>query len=360
VAEVSRRLRSSVILSGLALAMSVLASGCGAGTGMSSQSAGHAAPSGGPGAAAASAAPPASTPAATPITISIPTAGGPSSIPLFVAQDLGLFEKHGLKATVTVMSNEASSMAALSNGDVTFSAAIGSAARAAERGLPVRVVMDFANSPTFVLVGDKGVSSVAALKGKTVALYSPGSTGSEVGAALMADDGLRPGDYKVAYAGPNPAHIALLKAHKVAATLIDAPTVVPLIHEGYPLLDNATQKVELPEAGLAASLTVIRDHPDWVRRAVAALADATQLVRTQKNVVVPVIAKHLKESAADAAEGYDLIHSVWTADGRPTPGALRFEFQSDVHDLKLKQTPNADQIYDLSFLPAGGTSTGGA
>jgi hypothetical protein len=57
-----------------------------------------------------------------------------------------------------------------------------------------------------------------------------------------------------------------------------------------------------------------------------------------------------KPSQEDGALIYDSVHSPWALDGRPTPGATKFEFDIDQRDMELKEPPGPEQVYDFSLL----------
>jgi hypothetical protein len=60
--------------------------------------------------------------------------------------------------------------------------------------------------------------------------------------------------------------------------------------------------------------------------------------------------KQLSLSQEDAASIYDAVHSAWALDGRPTPGATKFEFEIDQRDMGLKEPPKPEQVFDFSVL----------
>ena len=47
---------------------------------------------------------------------------------------------------------------------------------------------------------------------------------------------------------------------------------------------------------------------------------------------------------------YDAVHSARALDGRPTPGATKFEFEIDQRDMGLKEPPRPEQVFDFSLL----------
>src|SRR5262245_46358675 len=69
---------------------------------------------------------------------------------------------------------------ALLSGDVDYSGAGGSGMRAAIKGAPVKGIMFQADKVTFYLVADPGIRNAADLKGKRIAIGSPGDTQDRV------------------------------------------------------------------------------------------------------------------------------------------------------------------------------------
>src|ERR687897_68117 len=76
---------------------------------------------------------------------------------IYVAKHLGIFESYGFDARVLVLEPRAA-IAAMLTGDLEFYTAIGSTARAALRGVPVRVGLVALNRPDFMLVASKEIS----------------------------------------------------------------------------------------------------------------------------------------------------------------------------------------------------------
>lgn len=94
---------------------------------------------------------------------------------IYVAKHLGLFEAHGYDARVLVLEPRAG-LAAMLAGELDFYSAVGSTARAALRGVPVRVGLVSLNRPDFVLVATKDITTIEQLKGKVIGGYTPQGT----------------------------------------------------------------------------------------------------------------------------------------------------------------------------------------
>jgi hypothetical protein len=94
---------------------------------------------------------------------------------IYVADAKGFFKEEGLDNETVVISGPLS-IAALLSGDVDYSGAGGSGMRAALKGAPIKGIMFQANRVTFFLVVDPSIRSASDLKGKKIAIGSPGDT----------------------------------------------------------------------------------------------------------------------------------------------------------------------------------------
>jgi ABC-type nitrate/sulfonate/bicarbonate transport system substrate-binding protein len=108
------------------------------------------------------------------LTASYPSVTG-NMAPLWIAQDLRLFEKHGLEVTLVNIPSGFISVNALISGDIQVAAASSSAAiTSALRGAPVVIVATFGPTP-YKVVANASIASLQALKGKTIGSSRPGS-----------------------------------------------------------------------------------------------------------------------------------------------------------------------------------------
>jgi len=266
---------------------------------------------------------------------------------IYVAKQLGIFESHGFDARVLVLEPRAA-LAALLTGDLEFYTAIGSTARAALRGVPVRVGLIALNRPDFMLVASKEIANIEQLRGKTIGGYTAQGTVNVVLGELLRRKGLRPEDYKVINAGT--ARAAALASGNVPAALVNSVETVRLVKQGFRVLARAADELEIPQSGLGFSLASLQAKRDVLRPAAQAVLDAIRLIATQKEKTVAVLMKQLALSQDEAAYVYDGMHGGWALDGKPTPGALKLEFELDQRDMGLKELPKLEQVYDFSLL----------
>jgi NitT/TauT family transport system substrate-binding protein len=295
---------------------------------------------------------PASAPAATPAPlVSVHLAQpnlAPSSTHLYVGQALGIFEKHGLAPELSVLGNAPAALAGLQAGEVEFYTGVGTAARGALRGLPIRVVLVANDRSDWQLMGAKGIRSVDDLRGKIVGGYGPQTSVSTVLVELLRRRGLEPDAYVLRDVGV--ARAAALANDQVAGTLLNSSEWIPLMKEGYPALAYAGAEVEMPQTGLSTSTALLQDRRDFVQRVAAAVLESIAAASSQKDVTVAVMAQTFSVSPEDAAMVYDLLQEGWRRSGQPSPAALQFDEEIDQRDLQLPEPVRPEQIYDFSLV----------
>jgi ABC-type nitrate/sulfonate/bicarbonate transport system substrate-binding protein len=266
---------------------------------------------------------------------------------IYVAKQLGIFESYGYDARVLVLEPRAG-LAAMLAGELDFYSAIGSTARAAMRGLPVRVGLVSLNRPDFVLVARKDITTIEQLKGKVIGGYTPQGTVNVVLGEVLRRKGLKPDEYKVVNAGT--ARAAALSSGTVEVAMLNSVETVRMVKQGFHALARAGDELELPQSGLGMSVASMQSKREFLRPAVQAVVDAIRIIVNQKEKTVPVLMKQLALSQEEAAYVYDGLFKGWALDGKPTANAMKLEFELDQRDMGLKELPKPEQVFDFSLL----------
>jgi ABC-type nitrate/sulfonate/bicarbonate transport system substrate-binding protein len=204
------------------------------------------------------------------------------------------------------------------------------------------------NRSDFMLVANKDIRSIEEIRGKIVGGYTPQGTVNVVLGEMLRRKGLRPDEYKVINAGT--ARAAALMSGNVPVTLVNSVETVKLVKQGFHVLARAADELELPQSGLGMSVASIQSRREFLRPAVQAVLEAIRVIATSKEKTLPVLMKQLSLNHEEAGYVYDAIRNGWALDGKPTPGAMKLEFELDQRDMGLKELPRAEQVYDFSFL----------
>lgn len=182
---------------------------------------------------------------ADPIKIALPVASL-ESMPIYVAQAQDLFKKHNVDVEVITSRGGGEAMKAYISGDVQI-VATGFPELGLMRSKNVDVELFFAQTSRvpFGMVArkDENITSVADLKGKTIAVTSPGSLTANLARYFVKEAGLDPdADVSLVSVGGGGEILGALKSGKADAAMLFEPFVTIGIQQGF-----ATMLVDVPE-----------------------------------------------------------------------------------------------------------------
>ncbi len=160
-----------------------------------------------------------------------------SMTPLWLADEWGLFPKHGL--TVEVQYAESTvGIAALVAGEAQLAVNEGATvARAIAAGSPLRIVATFNKLNPYAVVSRPEIRTPADLRGKAIALLRPGDT-TDISARLaLAPHGIVVGDdVQPLQSGNSPTRLAALLTGRVDAALLSEAFVEQAVAQGMHVL----------------------------------------------------------------------------------------------------------------------------
>src|SRR5215471_7062151 len=116
---------------------------------------------------------------------------GTSVFCLIIAQKEGYLKEEGLDAQLLSIRGEIAIRTTLA-GEVDFFTNAGSALAAAVRGVPVKLVTVFQDRPSWDLIAQPDIKSVAQLRGKNIAVMSPEGSLAVVAREILRKNGIDP------------------------------------------------------------------------------------------------------------------------------------------------------------------------
>jgi NitT/TauT family transport system substrate-binding protein len=179
------------------------------------------------------------------VKIALPVASL-ESMPIYVAQAQNLFKKHNVDVDVITSRGGGEAMKAYISGDVQI-VATGFPEVGLMRAKNVDVELFFAQTSRvpFGMIArkDENIKSVADLKGKTIAVTSPGSLTANLARYFVKEAGLDPDkDVSLVSVGGGGEILGALKSGKADAAMLFEPFVTIGIQQGF-----ATMLVDVPE-----------------------------------------------------------------------------------------------------------------
>lgn len=242
--------------------------------------------------------------------------------PLQVAQSLGFFARNGIALQLTVVGSSASVAQQLAAG----SADIGTVSttqvvEAIEGGAPiVQILKNVVTSP-YTIVGRKGVTSIAQLRGKTIMIGGPNDITRVFMDRVLFAHGLRPEDCTYTYAGAPAVRYAALLSGAIDATLVLPPVNFQAAAAGYPVLDD-TQRYfpRFPTSGYTARTEWARTHPELATAFVKSFLEGVRWLYDPRNEnrALQILEENTNVSPTEARQTYALYTKdrLFSLDGR--------------------------------------------
>src|SRR5919106_1670504 len=183
------------------------------------------------------------------------TTGSIGMVPLEFAVNRGYFKRHGLDVQLITVRQSDVIIAATVSGELNFMDIIPTAILASVRGLPIRTIAVVLKSVPYVLIGQSNVRSASELKGKKIGVSSLGGMSAYLVREIVARNGLNPDrDVTFLAIGGTSARTAALFSGTIDAALVVAPDNYALERKGYRRLLLASDYVNYPLSGVAASV----------------------------------------------------------------------------------------------------------
>jgi NitT/TauT family transport system substrate-binding protein len=242
---------------------------------------------------------------------------GPTGVGLWVAKDIGAFDKYGVEPNLVFISSGPVMVPALIGGDVQAAVAGANAVIAAVLGgAPIVAVASLANRPYLRLWVHPETSRVEELRGKTLGVSRFGSTTDNLTRILLRRVGLE-NAVNVRQLGGT-LEVGLAFRHRqidgaVLATLrTDAPHRI--------LIDLAESGIQYSMGQLVVSRDFYRRSPETLEKIMRAYIEGVAVLRdpSQKDKTLKTIARYtrlkevkaIEEIYSDAAKYVDRIPRV--------------------------------------------------
>jgi ABC-type nitrate/sulfonate/bicarbonate transport system substrate-binding protein len=229
--------------------------------------------------------------------------------PVWIANDLRLYEKNGVDAEVVFLRGGTIGTQALIGGTVGFIASSGSAAvEAILSGADLVILAGYSNLLDQMLVTKKEIKTPAQLKGAKIALNSLSGGSILAVKIILSALGLDP-DKDASYLalGDPASRFSALKAGIVDATVLTTPFNSIAKRAGYNVFDDmpALKNIDYPSDSLISTREFIRKEPVVTERVIKSISEAIQFYKNNKAQSLAILAKYLRGlSSEDLEEAY--------------------------------------------------------
>jgi len=275
---------------------------------------------------------------------------GGTMTPVYVAQDLGLFAKHGLEHSLQYIA-ATTAVQALAAGSEEIGLVGNQCVDIGLEGADTVYVASTASRFIFQLYGAPSIKSVADLKGQVVAATQPAASTDYAMRLLLRRYNLVPDkDVKIVYAGSGPAILSLLKGGNAVAALINAPVIYQALDIGMNKIVSVTE-LNIPFIFVAVCTTrkVIQQKPEAITRYLRAYTDAISIIFRDKETTLKIMGKQMKMENRQWVEAvYNDVVGVL----QRVPYMTKAEVQAVLDVVKSPKGVRAkpEVFYDNSFV----------
>jgi NitT/TauT family transport system substrate-binding protein len=273
-------------------------------------------------------------------------------LPNYVARAKGFFTDERLDLKVIVMNSRVSMPALIAN-EIHFGVA-GPSITGALRGAPVKAIFFIYNTSTFQFTVRPEIRTAEDLKGKTVAVSTPGSTNDQAMRLILAKLGLDPvRDVKFIAIGDSKARVIAMETGQIAAAANNPDVAAELVRKGFRIMMHSGDVFPVPFSGTAVNDRLIRENPDMIKRWLRAHVRALLFIRQRPDEAGQIAANTLKLKPEIARDAVAQVLQFMSPDdpGGFTEKGMRIFLQESAPRLGVDPDKVAiSQVADLSFL----------
>ncbi|MET0501776.1 MAG: ABC transporter substrate-binding protein, partial [Candidatus Binatia bacterium] len=200
-----------------------------------------------------------------------------------VAQEEGFFKREGLEVESIVVRNDAIILSALAAGEFDYvETGAPAPVSAISKGLPFVIIGGFRSRLDYLLIGRKGLSTVAELKGAKLGATGAGGLSESVLVAGMKKLGYqRDKDYTVLYVGNSPLRMIALEQGRIDASIFSPQQHLMLTKNGYSAITDIGKLLpDVPALVLSTRRDKIKSSPDQTVRFLRAMNQAMEFIKS--------------------------------------------------------------------------------
>jgi sulfonate transport system substrate-binding protein len=263
------------------------------------------------------------------------------SMPIYIAQDKGLFKKRGIDVDVITSRGGGEAMKTYIAGEVQI-VGTGFPEVGLMRAKGVDVMLFFAQTSRvpFALLGraDLKIKSVADLKGKTIAVTSPGSLTANLTRYFVKQAGMDPArDVSLVSVGGGGALLGALKSKRADAVMLFEPFVSIAVKEGLAtvVVDVDAKLDAFSSAPLSTSKAFLDKSAKDAKAIFDALAEAQAYIKKNHDGVFDVAKKRFPNANTVVLKSaLEHMYKVFSPDGKFTRANVKQTQEISV-DLKI-------------------------
>jgi NitT/TauT family transport system substrate-binding protein len=275
------------------------------------------------------------------------TAPGAGYSDLYVAADYGIFKKHGLNVQLVRLNTSSQLVASLASNSVQIGVGVAQdSAAAILKGAPLKFVAMSEPHYNLEMWASPDIKTIQDLRGKKVAISSPGSESDFGLTALLNSKGMQRGDVQTEFVQGIPAEVAALDSGSVQAILTQPPNGTQSKEKGAVRL-AALSDLAFPLGTYTVQSNYLAKNRDVVQKFVQADADALKYLRTNPTQTEQSIEKYTGVSSPSLAQyAYTFFINVWAQTPAVNESLIAQAFKDAAATAKVQAPSNVSQYID--------------
>jgi NitT/TauT family transport system substrate-binding protein len=276
-----------------------------------------------------------------------------SSVPFWVAKEMGFFKKHGLDVDMLFINGSTRGIQSLIAGDLNFTGAVGtSAINGRLAGGDIRIISSLVNTLPYYIVGKPEIKSPEDLKGRSAATHIPGTSADFALRLALKRFGIAYDEIKAVMVGGSPARVAAVMTGQLDFTMVTEPGKIEAKRAGLKVIVDMA-KLDIPFQFTCAVTTgqMIREQPEKVMGFVKAMAEAVHFYKNNKEEVIKIMQKYTRGQERPVLEGaYAAYDEMLVKDTYPTMEGLQNTLEVQASFDPKAVNAKVEDLVDLRFV----------
>jgi ABC-type nitrate/sulfonate/bicarbonate transport system substrate-binding protein len=257
------------------------------------------------------------------VTIGLVGTASATHWPIYAGLKKGYYAEADIKLDMIFTPSSGALIQQLAAGslDACLSTGIVDPIYAIDKGAPMAIVRLEVVSPPYALIAKPGITSIAALKGKTIMIDGPKGITKIYVERMLAKNGVKANEFDPLYAGATAARFAALKSGAIDATVLLPPFNFYAETAGFSNLGLSIDYTpELPFSGAVVNTRWAAAHRALLDRLLAVhnKSMAWFLDRRNREEAITVMVEASKQKREDIAKAYDFLldHKFFDGTGK--------------------------------------------
>src|SRR5215467_2177253 len=270
--------------------------------------------------------------------------------PIWIAQDGGLFTKHGVNVDLKYLAATTAVQGMIGGGEEV--------GLVGNQGIDAKLegadlIYVASSLPVFVfqLYARPEIKSMADLKGKVVAVTQPAASTDYAMRIVLKRNGLEPDkDVRIMYAQDITNVLTSVSMGNAAAGIMSAPTSIKAKAAGIKPLVNITElKIPFLFTAMLSSAKIMREKNEALTRFLRGYIEALAVIRKDKETTMKSMGKYLKTTDREVLESvYDDYKDVFPQ--TPLMTAAEVKAVLDVAKSPKAKQIKPEEFYDNSLV----------